>query len=93
MKSADCPFGAAAGLRARSSPVRILPAHVERVMKLLAIVVGFACGCRLGITWALADVSHATMLIVGKCAFLVAGPLLLWRRRPNRDYDAPGAPT
>jgi hypothetical protein len=94
MKSAECPFGAAAGLRAgRPAPALILPAHVERAMKLLAIAVGFVCGCRLGITWALADVSHAILPIVGKCAFLVAGPVALLRRRSNRDYDVPDGRT
>ena len=97
MKSADCPFGAAARLRARMAPPpppMTLPADVQRVMKRLAIAVGFACGCWLGITWPPAsDAWHALVPIVAKWSPLIAGPLVLARRPGRRGYEASGGQT
>jgi hypothetical protein len=55
-------------------------------MKLLAIGVGFVCGCWLGIASAPDETWHAMVPIVGKWAPLVAGPLVLGRWRMRRAY-------
>ena len=89
MKTADCPFGAAARLRAQMSPPPpMLPGHVQRVLKLLATGAGFVCGCRLGIAWTSDDASHvnAIVAIAGKFVPLVAASLVLCRR-PSRGRD------
>jgi hypothetical protein len=88
MKSADCPFGAAAGVRAQlPTPSLVFPEHVQRVMKLLAIGVGFVCGCWLGMASPPPHESWSALVpIVGKSAPLVAGVLLVRRRRVRPDH-------
>jgi hypothetical protein len=93
MKSAECPLGVATGVRLRMPPPLVLPEHVHRAIKLLAIAIGFVCGCRLGIMWTSGDASHEIMSIVGKCAFLAAGPLVLGRRPARRGYERSGGRT
>ena len=93
MKSAHCPFGAAARMRAQLPTPPVLPEHVQRVMKLLAIGVGFLCGCRLGITWSSGEAWHAIVHVAGKCPFVLAGLLVLGRRPVRRGYERSGGRT
>jgi hypothetical protein len=87
MKSANCPLGATAGARTGVPPPLMLPADVQRVLKLLAVGAGFFCGCWIGASWKPGDAGHADVVLplVGKYLPLVGGPIVLWRRPAERD--------
>jgi hypothetical protein len=94
MKSADCPLGAAAGMRARIPlPQPAFAADVQRMLKLLAIGAGFVCGCWLGAAWTSDDAMREVVPIVGKWASLVAGPFVLGHRPVRLRYEVSGGRT
>ena len=97
MKSADCPFRAPAGVRARMPlPLPPLPlirvGDLPRVVSLLAIGVGFACGCWLGSRWTPCDAWWAIVSSGVKYLPLVAAAAVLrrWRGRGHRYGDCGG---
>jgi hypothetical protein len=81
MEAAYWPFKATVPTRARRPPM--LSADAHRVLSLVASSLCFVTGCWLGTLW-VADAPPGFVMAVGKLVPLLAGPVLLLRRRSTQ---------